>query len=234
MPTMTMTEGRIIGMFIEGESQDERDGGDFQANLHQQAKRAHLKAIKSCKKESKRLRKEERRHECLLALGRYLESLQRECDWSKWDQYVGIEGDMLNRTLMERVLTPFQVNKGPFSLHALRNLTEREARKKIPETALPLPSPPPQLPPLRVGMLWTGTYDSEFANNLISVFEMDPTEVQRPDDGAKHEGVECASSMRKYHLHMLLNLPGWLNEATMSVSAAVPCALQARWEPPTF
>ena len=44
----------------------------------------------------------------------------------------------------------------------------------MPEIPPPLPPPPPLLLPLRVGMLWTGTYDSEFANNVVSVLEMDP------------------------------------------------------------
>jgi hypothetical protein len=61
-----------------------------------------------------------------------MEHRQRFCDWGKWQTFAKLEATMLARTTDERVLTPFQVNKGPFSLAALKNLTMREAAKKPP------------------------------------------------------------------------------------------------------
>ena len=196
-----------------------------------------------------------------------------------------------------------QVNKGPFSLAALKELTRREAAKKHPPPQLALPPvelPPPPTPVevgdkggLRVGFLWTSTYDSEFANNLITMFEAaarirsgvdgaggvgpqgkrgvqgdlmaggDGLELywfsvndaeddqigeykarararrvfgarfvavrsgeERPDHSTYHEGVDAARQIRAYRLHMLFNLPGWLNEVTMSISSALPAAMQ--------
>ena len=196
------------------------------------------------------------------------------------------------------------MNKGPFSLSALKILTMREAQKKPPPSQLRLPPlelPPPPAHPcdagaLRVGFLWTSTYDSEFANNLITMFEtMVPMCVetekgcgrprsalaqrerqleadasiqmwwfsvnddgddeageykarkrarqvfgerfvvlqsgeQRPDHTGYHEGVDTAMQIRRHNLHMLFNLPGWLNEMTMSISGAQPAVMQVAFK----
>ena len=44
--------------------------------------------------------------------------------------------------------------------------------------------------------------------------------------GGGGQGDEASSDIRNLELHLLINLPGWLNEAAMSVSVAAPSALQ--------
>lgn len=157
-------------------------GGDFRLLLlaagqhvksgkHEAARKGYDKAIKGCRdREAARgSAGATSEDDCVLAHGRALEHRQRFCDWGEWPEYARLESVMLARKSDERVLTPFQINKGPFSLAALRNLTMREANKKPPPP--PLHLGPVQLPPppeasgeggaLRVGFLWTSTYDSE-------------------------------------------------------------------------
>ena len=50
--------------------------------------------------------------------------------------------------------------------------------------------------------------------------------LERPDHSTYHEGVDAARQILAYRLHMLFNLPGWLNEVTMSIASALPAAMQ--------
>ena len=53
---------------------------------------------------------------------------------------------------------------------------------------------------------------------------------QRPDHTNYHEGVTAAARIREHKLHILFNLPGWLNEVTMSISAALPAGMQVTFK----
>ena len=54
--------------------------------------------------------------------------------------------------------------------------------------------------------------------------------LERPDHSTYHEGVDAARQILAYRLHMLFNLPNWLNEVTMSVSSALPAAMQVAFK----
>jgi hypothetical protein len=79
--------------------------------------------------------------------------------------------------------------------------------------------------------------ESEWYNTTARLRTLFPVErtmhVQTSPEsvlGGGGQGDEAASGIRDLGLHLLINLPGWLNEAAMSVSVAAPSALQMAYK----